>query len=812
MRFATQLKEDSSPIHRGVILALYFPTRTILEKGRYVMSHTDRRQFLKLMGTTAIASTLKMNIARALDIPANDRTRSIRDVEHIVILTQENRPFDHHFGTLRGVRGFSDPRAVKINLPLQSGGSTPASVFLQPAGAANVAAGFGVSPDFGTLGGPADGVEVIPPFRVNPESVSPGLKSLGLTYLPGTGHGWAGTHNAWNRGQYDNWAAGQGPMAMSYMTREDLPYHHALADAFTVGDAYYCSIMGPTNPNRCYLWTGSIGNVNYLGAAGTDGMGAGPITYNGLSVNNAYLMWETLPEALQANGVSWKIYQDLAGATFSPDFGDGTGNNFAGNFTDNSMLYFNQYATAPPNSPLFENAATGTEIINILPGPSDTSASDWLAWAEHLFDEFRNDVKNGTLPQVSWIAGPAGYTEHSDFPINYGAWYISQVLDILVSNPEVFSKTVFLINYDEADGSFDHIVPPTVPPTPGSGASTVSTENEIVTTSIPNGPIGLGTRVPFIAISPWSKGGYVVSQVFDHTSVVQFIGKRFGMLETFMERNITPWRRAVVGDLTSVFNFANPNEGHVGLPSTTGFLPSVAELAGGNTNTFVPSLNSVIIGVPPQEKGIRRARALPYELNVHASVDAPSSTVTLTFFNTGSATVVFQVRSGNPADPVRFYTVEPGKTLAGSWNVASSYHLSVYGPNGFVRYFNGSIGTGAAVLGVRSSYDTESAHGSIEWKITNVAAKPAEVSVLDAYTGKLNTQLLQPQETFADELSLGQFHGWYDLMVTVAGDPTFEYRLAGHVETGKDSFSDPALGGLVSLKAAADREREEQTV
>ena len=156
--------------------------------------------------------------------------------------------------------------------------------------------------------------------------------------------------------------------------------------------------------------------------------------------------------------------------------------------------------------------------------------------------------------------------------------------------------------------------------------------------------------------------------------------------------------------------------------------------------------------------------------------------------------------------------MEPGKTLAGSWNVASSYHLSVYGPNGFVRYFNGSIGSGAAALDVRSSYDTEGDHGSIEWKIKNVAAKPAEVSVLDAYTGDVSTRLLQPHDTFEDELSLGQFHGWYDLIVTVAGDSTFEYRLAGHVESGKDSFSDPALGGLVTLKGSSDRELEAQTL
>src|SRR5271156_5481809 len=150
-----------------------FPRRNMSEIRSYFMSHNryvDRRQFLQLMGMTAMASTLPATIARALEIPANNATGTIQDVENIVILMQENRPFDHHFGTLRGVRGFNDPRAVNINLPLQGGGTTLVPVFLQPAGAANEAAGFAVPPDSGTLGGPANGVPVIPPFRVNPES------------------------------------------------------------------------------------------------------------------------------------------------------------------------------------------------------------------------------------------------------------------------------------------------------------------------------------------------------------------------------------------------------------------------------------------------------------------------------------------------------------------------------------------------------------------------------------------------------------------------------------------------------------------
>src|SRR6202035_3356079 len=200
-----------------------------------------------------------------------------------------------------------------------------------------------------------------------------------------------------------------------------------------------------------------------------------------------------------------------------------------------------------------------------------------------------------------------------------------------------------------------------------------------------------------------------------------------------------------------------------------------------------PTLSSVIIGVPAQEKGIRPAKALPYELDAHGSVHASSRTVSLTFLNTGSAAAVFQVRSGNPSDAVRFYTVEPGKKLSDAWSASESYNLSVYGPNGFVRFFNGSIGASAADLKVRSSYGT-SGGGSIAWNITNLASKAA-ITVLDAYTGETYTQSLDGGDNFEGELSLRQFHGWYDLIVTVAGDPTFKYRLAGHVETGADSFS-----------------------
>lgn len=168
----------------------------------------------------------------------------------------------------------------------------------------------------------------------------------------------------------------------------------------------------------------------------------------------------------------------------------------------------------------------------------------------------------------------------------------------------------------------------------------------------------------------------------------------------------------------------------------------------------------MFLGVPDQEKGIRPARALPYELNVRGSVNGGS--VALTFVNTGRAAAVFQTRSANASDNVRNYTVEPGKKLTGSWNV----------------------GAGAAILDVHSRYRVEGRG----W-------------VLDAYTEERVSRHMEPGESLEHEWRIGEFHNWYDLVISVAEDTSFNYRLAGHVETGRESFSGPVLGGLVTLKA-----------
>ncbi len=679
----------------------------------------------------ALPTSLKGSIRRALAIPANHRTGTIKDVEHIVILTQENRSFDHYFGALKGVRGFGDPRAVK----LPSG----KPVWHQPSGT-------------GTL----------LPYR-------PDVPDMGMTFMQDVSHGWNDGHKAWNLGNYDQWVAAKGPATMAYMTRKDIPYHYALADAFTVCDAYHCSLMGPTDPNRYHMWTGWVGN---------DGKTGGPVITNA----EVGYDWSTYPERLQRAGITWKVYQDVGTGLDAAGYWGWTGDPYIGNYGDNALLYFHQYQNALPGNPLADRAKTGTNI-----SVSGT-----------LLDQFRADVRSGKLPQVSWIAAPEAFSEHPNWPVNYGAWYISQFIDALTENPEVWSKTVVFLHYDEDGGFFDHMVPPTPPQTPAQGLSTVPTTNEIFPGDAGHvsAPYGLGVRVPMIVISPWSKGGYVNSEVFDHTSLIRFLEARFASEDDsdLIETNITPWRRAVAGDLTSAFDFAHPDEKVVPLPLTDAYRPQ-DHLRHPDFKPVPPAVQAQ----PVQEPGVRPARPLPYTLNASGSVRASEHTFRIGFENAGQAAAVFQVRSANGGELPRSFTVEPGKQLEDGWNLttngAKGYDLSVHGPNGFLRTFKGSYSGGnGANLEVKAEYDE--GDGGVTLVITNQQSNPGTLHILDHYTGGTFKRTLGPKEHVEKHWPSLRHSGWYDLTVQVAEDPSFEYRLAGHVETGKNSVSDPAIGSL----------------
>jgi len=295
-------------------------------------------------------------------------------------------------------------------------------------------------------------------------------------------------------------------------------------------------------------------------------------------------------------------------------------------------------------------------------------------------------------------------------------------------------------------------------------------------------------------ISPWSKGGYVSSEVFDHTSLIRFIEARFANGNSgLIESNITPWRRAVSGDLTSAFNFRTPNSKVVALPDTSAYVPP-------NQNRYPDYVPPVPANqmMPVQEPGTRPARPVPYTLNAEGLVNTGDGSFAITFSNAGK-TAVYQVRSGNSSQGPWTYTVGKGEKVADAYPISASgltgYDLSVYGPNGFLRAFRGSLsGSSTVQLDLRTDYNEKgniiTLHG------TNRGSQTIDLGVADAYTGKVTRRELKPGQSYDMTWELHQSFGWYDLVATVESDSTFRYQLAGHVETGEESRTDPAIGAV----------------
>ncbi|AUG82000.1 phospholipase C [Kitasatospora sp. MMS16-BH015] len=682
------------------------------------MAELNRRRFLQLTGATVAFSALSESIARAAAIAPAGTTGTVQDVEHIVVLMQENRSFDHYFGSMKGVRGFGDPRPVT----LPSG----KPVWYQ-----------------------TDSTKkVVLPFR-------PQVSDLGMQFVQDLNHDWTGSHKAFNNGKYDQWIPAKTATTMAYLTRQDIPFHYALADAFTICDAYHCSFIGSTDPNRYYMWTGHTGN---------DGTGGGPVLGN----QEAGYSWTTYPERLQQAGVSWKIYQDIGDGLNAAGSWGWINDAYRGNYGDNSLLYFDNYRNAKPGDPLYDRARTGTDA----------------AAGQGLFDILKADVAAGTLPQISWIAAPEAFTEHPNWPANYGAWYVSQVLDALTSNPAVWAKTALFITYDENDGFFDHVVPPFPPSGAAQGKSTVPTTADYFAgnTSYAAGPYGLGQRVPMLVVSPWSTGGYTCSETFDHTSIIRFMETRFGVKEP----NISPWRRAICGDLTSAFDFTASNAVPAALPSTAAYLPPDR----GRHPDYVPTPPATAT-LPKQEAGAKPTRPLKYAPYVDGSA-LTSSSYQLTFSGGASAGAQFLVVAANRTDGPWTYTAEAGKTIADSWNTKYSKgvtDLTVHGPNGFLRRFRNPGTTAGPEVTARHNAST----GNLDLTVTNTGSTAVVLTLTNAYSGAPQSLTAKPGTTLAHTVDLSACRHWYDLTITSSATTDFVRRLAGHVETGAPGLSDPGL-------------------
>ena len=440
------------------------------------------------------------------DAHATAAPARLSDIDHVIVLMKENRAFDHYFGTLSGVRGFDDPAAITL--------ASGRSVFHQP----------------DTLG--ADGF--LTPFHLDTRRTS-------AQRLSDLSHSFRAQHACWNGGAMDGFVRTHrtydhdaGPLTMGYMKRDDLPFYHALADAFTICDGYHASMLGPTHPNRLFLMTGSID---------ADGAFGEPVIANG----RRELRWETYPERLERAGITWRIYHDY------DDYGC------------NVVRYFSAFAHSTKRSALRDAA---------------------LRLRPHY--ELLHDLRTGNLPQVTWIVPASTVSEHPDFLPAAGENHTYEILEALWSNPRVWAKSLVIVNFDENDGQFDHVPPPVAPPgTPG----------EYV-----NGrPVGLGFRVPCLVVSPFSRGGYVVGDTFDHTSTLRLIETRFGVEVPYLSR----WRRDTCGDLTGTLALDEPPRLDVPpMPDTAARLDDVERAVLDLPPPRVPDTQAM----PTQEAGSRKRR------------------------------------------------------------------------------------------------------------------------------------------------------------------------------------------------------------
>ena len=840
-----------------------------------------RREFIKKAGLLAsgagLLNVLPASLARALAInPAPGSTW--QDAEHIVILMQENRSFDHTYGTLQGVRGYNDPRA--ITLPNKN------PVWLQS----------------NRKG------ETYAPFRFD-------IKGTKITWMNSLPHSWTNQVDARNNGKYNRWLDSKHsgnkeyaamPLTLGYYTRADIPFYYSLADAFTVCDQNFCSSLTGTTPNRLFFWTGTIRpeqNENAFACV-----------WNEDADYDTMVNWKTFPERLEENGIPWKIYQNelSVGVGF-----EGEEDPWLANFGDNPIEYFTQYnvrlhAEHIKALPLIaqqlkeeikkreqkltslkENSRAAKKIkfeIENIKKRLAQNEEDQKKYTLEKFDQlspfeknihnkafavnrkddfyhdltsltykdddterevkvpkgdvlhqFRQDVENGQLPAVSWLVAPENFSDHPSSAW-YGAWYISEVMDILTKNPEVWKKTIFILTYDENDGYFDH-VPPFVAPHPYKRETGFTSKNIHTGVDYVSSPdqqsikflaressIGLGYRVPMVIASPWSRGGWVNSEVFDHSSSIQFLEKflsnKFG--KKIEEPNISAWRRTVCGDLTSVFRPYNDEK--LNKPEFLDrdeFIESIHKAQFKNppsnykrlTKKEIAAINKDPKSSPlmtVQEQGIRSSCALPYELYADGVVSDDKNSFEITmkagndFFGDLSAGSPFNVYApGKYLDEhVRTwaYAVVAGDELKDSWPITdfenNHYHLRVYGPNGFFREFSGHKNDAAIDVKMDYEKNNNTPTGNIILQVTNRDNQPQSVLITDnSYntgTKEQNLGVAGSTDATANIVLDGvKSFCWYDVSVKIKGNITFERRYAGRVETGVAGKTDPLMGRAV---------------
>ena len=770
----------------------------------------QRRKFLKIgaasLGSAATAGSAWAGlIEKAMALPAHDPTGTpgLADIEHVVIFMQENRSFDHYFGALPGVRGYGDPRPT----PIPSGNT----VWYQPEGTNPQSRGFSAdvpvsawtSPDQWYQNNRAiQSDQYVLPFRLNQSG------NTAFQYLTDLNHSWKQSQDVWDN--WDSWVPLKSRQSMGFLNASDLPFYHPLAAAFTVCDDYRCSVFAATDPNRLYLWSGTCPPPMNFPDAYTTGGYVSDITHDDnaaitpamygqsaaarqTAVAAGVADWKTYAETLSDARITWKVYQEYD------------------NYGDNYLQYFKNFRIDNDGVPINKSQ---DPYFQTLYRRGRTFAPQSGSIGDAVIAQFAADVAAGIepddpqpgavaagLPRVSWIVAPYRCCEHPSASPGDGEAFTARLLNVLVNDhPEVFRKTAFFLMYDENDGYFDHLPAPVPAISAGYGAMTLSQagpQEDMGTI-----PVGLGPRVPMLVISPWTRGGKVSSQVYDHTSTLRFLeqwltSKRLASPDAVKCNLISEWRRAVCGDLTEVFDFSG-GANTAKIATTTAFINGTEPAAVPSPQTF-PALPAAVV------RTACPARVFP----AVSGATAPATGYALQLSNQGSASAVLLAFWMPMSDSQRayHYTVEPGKSLTAApvaVGVDGVYDWSVYGSNGFLREFRGNLTSLAHSGTVPEATARETGEGLLFILLDNrKGSRPCVFQLSEnAYHKNRALEIVVPgglEIPVPWTLCAGRVEGlrtragWYDLSVRVTGDPTYLRRLAGCVSEAGQSFStDPA--------------------
>ena len=589
----------------------------------------SRREFLKkaalLAAGGSVAGAFPVSISRALAIDPTPGSTFL-DAEHVVILMQENRSFDHAFGTLRGVRGFNDPRA--ITLPDGN-----------PVWVQTNARGEQLRPVPPQHQGHQRHLDRLPAARLDRPGRRPQRRPL----------------RPLARGQSapDERLRAM-PLTLGYYTREDIPFYYALADAFTICDQHFCSALTGTTPNRLYLWTRhDPREARQRRIAGTCA-----------TRKRIYDTCGQLDDVSRAARRPRHLVEGLPERTDPRSGLERRGDAWLANFGDNPLEYFTQFnvrfaqrhrrhleqqarnccrarSTALKAKPRPWTADSAWSSTSCAPTRCDsrkrkrelramdagelrqalrrarrastprrsprTPATRFRQLAEldlpatatrsgrcdvpkgDVFHQFRKDVRTGKLPTVSWLVAPERFSDHPGSPW-YGAWYIAEALDILTQNPGRLEEDDLHSHYDENDGYFDH-VPPFVAPHPGSRRRARrrpgSTQRRVRRIeqemrngrSAPRARRADRPRLPRaddhrLALEP--RRMRLLAGVRPHVAraVPRKIRSRTRRAGRSGSRT-SPWRRTVCGDLTSVFRPVRGREVRIAQAGRVPALPRI---------------------------------------------------------------------------------------------------------------------------------------------------------------------------------------------------------------------------------------------